>query len=102
MIGVSDRTTSDPGIEAARTAFRKRLKELRLQRGWTPTKAASVSKVGRSGWYRFERGDADPSLTNLIRLQRAFELDSIEALFGAFPTGRALERPATGDGGDEE
>ena len=78
-------------LDALRHAFRTRICELRVSRGWSPAEAAGVSKMGRSAWYRLERGETDPTLKTLVRLRLAFGLSSIEALFGPLPSERAID-----------
>jgi transcriptional regulator with XRE-family HTH domain len=44
--------------------------------------AASRAGLDDSYWARLERGRCDPTLTSLLRIQRALGLDSIETLLG--------------------
>ncbi len=90
MTTASDGFDEDEALEALMEAFRTRIRDLRLRREWSVEHASVVSHVGRSAWYRLESGTQEPSLRNLIRLQRAFRLASIEALFGPLPTERFL------------
>jgi transcriptional regulator with XRE-family HTH domain len=76
---------ADP-YEAARTAFRIRLRALREERNWSLGDAERVSGVTGSQWRKYEAGQVEPKLTQLLRIQRAFGFASVELLFGALPT----------------
>jgi transcriptional regulator with XRE-family HTH domain len=48
-----------------------------------PQKAAAErAGLDPSYWGRLERGESDPTLTSLLRIQHALEIDSIETLLG--------------------
>jgi transcriptional regulator with XRE-family HTH domain len=74
-----------PAEKSALKAFRKRLRALREQRGWSYGEAERVSGVTRSHWRKLEIGPTEPQLVSLLRLQRAFGLSSLEALFSELP-----------------
>lgn len=80
---------NDP-YDAARTAFCTRLRALRQERGWSLGEAERMSGVTGSLWRKYEQGDVEPKLTQLLRIQRAFGLASLELLFGALPTAGLL------------
>lgn len=44
--------------------------------------AAERAGLDRGYWGRLERGESDPTLTSLLRIQSSLEVDSIEALLG--------------------
>jgi hypothetical protein len=48
-------------------------------------KQVAAERAGLDGsyWGRLERGESDPTLTSLLRIQQGLELDSIEALLGS-------------------
>jgi transcriptional regulator with XRE-family HTH domain len=53
--------------------------------------AAARAGISAGQWSRLERGQCDPSLTSMLRIQAALGLDSIETLLGRTPS-RALAR----------
>ena len=72
------------------SAFGQRLRELRESRPH-PVKGSAfmpqnmaAARAGLDGsyWGRLERGECDPTLTSLLRIQQGLELDSIETLLG--------------------
>jgi transcriptional regulator with XRE-family HTH domain len=80
--------TRDDG--AVILAFGKRLRELRESRphpvkvsAFMPQNVAAA-RAGLDGsyWGRLERGECDPTLTSLLRIQQGLGLDSIETLLG--------------------
>lgn len=89
-----------PQDQAIIDAFAERLHDLRARRGRATSmstrsanaaympQAALAERAGldRSYWARLEKGDCDPSLTSLVRIQAALGLDSIETLLGATPS----------------
>lgn len=65
--------------------FGRRLKALRAGRSdvyMSQTAAAAQAGLGRDYWRRLESGLSDPSLTSLLRIQKALGVDSIETLLG--------------------
>lgn len=68
-------------------------------------KSVAAGRAGLDGsyWGRLEQGRCDPTLTSLLRIQRAFDLDSIETLLGPTASAalaRSLDDPgAPGDAG---
>jgi len=56
--------------------FRKRLRELRLQRGWTQEKAAEACEIGPKLFQLYELGiKANPGLLTLEKIARGFGID---------------------------
>ena len=83
-----------PHDEAVRRIFADRLRELRKQPDGAymqPAEAARRAGIDKSYWLRLESAQSDPSLTSMLRIQAAFDLDSIEALLGSTPS-RELAR----------
>lgn len=84
---MKQRPTED---QAVILAFGQRLRELRKSRPHPAKISAFMPQnvaAGRSGldgsyWGRLERGECDPTLTSLLRIQHGLELDSIETLLG--------------------
>lgn len=73
------------------------LKQLRGRRGWTQRDLEARSGVSRSRISQIERGiGSSPGLDILLGLQRAFRLDSLEALLG-IPPSAGLSRVDVGE-----
>lgn len=65
--------------------------------------AAERAGLDDSYWGRLEQGRCDPTLTSLLRIQRAFGLDSIETLLGPTASAgfaRSLEGTGPSPAGD--
>lgn len=78
--------------------FGSRLAALRVARDgvyMSRQEAAEEAGLHRDYWRRLERGLSDPTLTSLLRIQRALGVDSIEALLG--PTASAGMAAALGE-----
>lgn len=81
------RKSPDTGVVKA---FGKRLRDLReacpdpngTKAFMQQKTAAERAGLDGSYWGRLERGESDPTLTSLLRIQHALEIDSIEALLG--------------------
>lgn len=98
-----ERTEEPDALDESRalTAFAERVRELREQRGWSFGDAEAVSGVTRSHWHKLESGSRQPGLLSLLRIQRAFGLSSLDALFGPLPTQQFFTpRPDAGKGPD--
>lgn len=68
----------------------ERIRALRERRGLTLRDLESLSGVGRSRLSQIESAAApNPSLSTLLALQDAFQLDTIESLLGDLPSGSA-------------
>jgi len=66
--------------------FRKRLRELRTQRGWTQEKAAEVCGIGHKLFQLYELGiKANPGLLTLDKIARGFEIEVYELLVPSNP-----------------
>jgi transcriptional regulator with XRE-family HTH domain len=56
--------------------FRKRLRELRIQRGWTQEKASEVCGIGHKVFQLYELGiKPNPGLLTLEKIARGFGID---------------------------
>jgi transcriptional regulator with XRE-family HTH domain len=86
-------------VEARRTLGR-RLRRLRIQRDLSQDDVARHALVSQPTWSRVEEGVGDPRVSELLRVQHLFGLESLEALFGPSPTQRLLSEWA-GPGGEE-
>ena len=60
--------------------------------------AARRAGLDRGYWGRLERGESEPTLTSLLRIQRGLGVDSIEALLGQTASKR-LGRGLSGEKG---
>ena len=66
---------------AAATRFKKRLRELRVGRGWTQEKAAEACGVGYKLFQLYELGiKQNPGLLTLEKIARGFSLDVSQLL----------------------
>lgn len=61
-------------------AFGKRVRELRLARGWTQERLAEESNLNAVQVSHIERGANEPKLTTILRLARALRVSPIELL----------------------
>lgn len=82
--------TTDPLDDAVR-AFQERMRTLRNAKGWSLGEAGRESELTGSLWRKYELGQVEPKLTQLLRIQRALDLPSLEMLFGPLPTGAVLK-----------
>lgn len=60
----------------------KRLKELRIAKGWSQEKLGFETKLDRSYISGIERGERNPSLKSLHKLAKAFEMSVDQLLNG--------------------
>jgi transcriptional regulator with XRE-family HTH domain len=74
---------AQPSLEAVLAG---RVRNLREDRGWSQRDAATRAGLSRAWWQRLEAGQLDPQLSDLLRLQRVFELATVEALLGMLPS----------------
>jgi transcriptional regulator with XRE-family HTH domain len=70
-----------------------RIASERLRSGLTVSAAAARAGFEPSYWGKLERGTTEPGIRNLLRVQYALGLESLEPLFGA-PSGRRLSEAA--------
>ena len=71
---------------AAATRFKKRLRELRVRRGWTQEKAAEICGVGYKLFQLYELGiKQNPGLLTLEKIARGFGIGVHELLAPSFP-----------------
>jgi transcriptional regulator with XRE-family HTH domain len=80
---------------AAATRFKKRLRELRVRRGWTQEKAAETCGVGYKLFQLYELGiKQNPGLLTLEKIAHGFGLGVHELLAPNFPKIRAPKATA--------
>jgi transcriptional regulator with XRE-family HTH domain len=85
------RTLTEDVLKLAREDFGRRLRELRERRAWSQGEASRQSGISQGEWSRVERGEANPSMTTVLRMHHALEFDSVETLFGELPSRRILQ-----------
>ena len=73
-------------VPRERAVLAIRVGELRASRGWTHYGLGQRAEIHGTYLRQLEKGERDPGLDLLLRLARAFELKSLEQLFGALPT----------------
>ncbi len=61
--------------------FQKRLSELRKMNGFTQQFVASKLNIKQPSYIRYENGNAEPSLRNLVRLADLYDV-SVDYLLG--------------------
>jgi transcriptional regulator with XRE-family HTH domain len=72
--------------KSAATRFRKRLRELRLARGWTQEAAAEKCGIGYKLMQLYELGiKTNPGLLTLEKIASGFDLDISEFLAAELP-----------------
>jgi transcriptional regulator with XRE-family HTH domain len=81
---------SAAAVAKARTEFGHRLEQLRREHSWTQLEAGERAGLSQTEWSRVERALTNPSLTTLLRMQHALDLDSVEALLGDPPSRRIV------------
>ena len=66
---------------SAATRFKKRLRELRLNRGWTQERAAEACGIGYKLYQLYELGiKRNPGLSTLEKIANGFGIDVCEML----------------------
>lgn len=95
-----DGSLSDELLLQARKALGKRLGDFRRAQHLNQREMAAYARTNQSAWSRLENGKVDPRLSWLLRAQHLFGADSLETLFGAAPSRRAVGEDGD-EGGDE-
>lgn len=85
-------------IHAARTVCAERIASLRETAGLSQRSAAARAGLDASHWSKIERQIAEPTLSSLLRIQYALELESLEELFGEHPSARLVRSPSRANG----
>jgi DNA-binding XRE family transcriptional regulator len=88
----SDSEDLEPFLEARERLARKMI-ELRTDAKLSQRQAAADAGIKQATWWRLERRLHDPSLAQLLRIQRLFGLDSLDSFFGPGATARLLGVP---------
>lgn len=65
---------------ARKLRFSNRLREMRLQRGWSPEHVAASVQISGRQYFRIEVGESEPGAHNLRKLAKLFGC-SMEELF---------------------
>lgn len=72
--------------EALLQVVRRRIRTGREQLGLTQAEAAEMAGLRQSDWSRLERGPAVPRLTQLLQIQAALGVPSLEWFLGDLPS----------------
>jgi transcriptional regulator with XRE-family HTH domain len=83
-----DAPLPEPQIEQLQRRMGERLRAFREARRLTERDVATYAGVNQATWSRVELGRTSPRLRWLLQVQRLFGLESLETLFGDFPTRR--------------
>jgi transcriptional regulator with XRE-family HTH domain len=76
--------------------FRKRLRELRIQRGWTQEKAAEICEIGPKLFQLYELGiKPNPGLLTLEKIANGFVIEVHDLLGPALPGQSRIESQPT-------
>ena len=78
----------DPAIQRALNEYGARLKERREQSDMTQDDLAARSGVSQSHISKIERGQHEPALGQMLKLQAALEAETLEGFFGPTPAAR--------------
>jgi DNA-binding XRE family transcriptional regulator len=79
--------------------FRKRLRQLRIQRGWTQEKASEVCGIGHKVFQLYELGiKANPGLLTLEKIAQGFGIDVHDLLAPSFPSKPLSNSPGVKQG----
>jgi transcriptional regulator with XRE-family HTH domain len=95
MHHVADGPLSDALLREAKRALSARIEGLRTDAGLSMRAAARGANMHHSEWLRIERGEIDPRLSTLLRMQQVLNVDSLEGLLGETPSQTLIERPST-------
>jgi transcriptional regulator with XRE-family HTH domain len=82
-------------VKSSATRFQKRLRKLRLERGWTQELAAEKCGIGYKLFQLYELGiKKNPGLLTLEKIARGFGLDVSQLLAPNLPTTRPKKSTA--------
>src|SRR5271170_807720 len=90
---------SSADIQSQLQSFGARLRELRLQRGWTLEELACRSALSRPFLSRLESGDRQASIAAVLTLSRVFDV-SLASLFESQLAAEPCVIVRSGDGGE--
>jgi hypothetical protein len=96
MHHMSDDTLARDLLDRAKKAVSEGVTTRREEAAMSIRAAARGADMHHSEWLRIERGDIDPRLSTLLRMQRALKVDSLEALLGSTPSRVLAEGPGRG------
>jgi transcriptional regulator with XRE-family HTH domain len=77
---VTSTIVDDPEVRTEAELFGRRLRSIRLDRGWTQEQLAERAEITPTYTSDLERAAKVPSLTIKLRLARAFDIDVSELL----------------------
>ncbi len=87
---MDSKSPTDEQLRQARRDLAKRIRTLRDELGLTQCTAAERAGITQGAWSNLERDKHEPQFTNLLRVQHALQLESIESLMGDQPSRRVL------------
>ncbi|MDX6453475.1 MAG: Helix-turn-helix domain [Gaiellaceae bacterium] len=93
MHHVADDTLYDDLVDRVKLSVSTNISALREHAQLSVRAAARGAQIHHSEWIRIERGEIDPRLSTLLRIQRSLNLDSVEALLGDTPSRELLQAP---------
>jgi transcriptional regulator with XRE-family HTH domain len=67
------------------------MKAFREAQGLSQTAAAETARMSQPQWSRMEAGELTPRLDDILGIQHALGVDSLEDFFGLAPTRALLE-----------
>lgn len=77
---ISTVVEDQPDVSVEAEIFGKRLRQLRLEAGWTQEQFAEAAGITTTYTSDLERGTKVPSLTILLRISRAFRMPVADLL----------------------
>lgn len=82
-------------LTAALARFRAQMQAFREAQQLTMAQATLRAGLSTGEWSRIESGQVrSPGLEKVLRIQYALQMDSVESLFGQFPSRRLLDGDA--------
>lgn len=97
MHHMADDTIYDDLIDRVRTALGHNVSILRERSALSLRAAARGAKIHHTEWLRIERGEIDPRVSTLLRMQNSLNVDSLETLLGATPSRGLLGSPPSAE-----
>lgn len=86
MHHVADNSLEDDLADRVRLAVSRNVSSIRREASLSLRAAARGANIHHSEWLRIERGEIDPRVSTLLRIQRSLNVDSLETLLGATPS----------------
>lgn len=77
-------------IARAVRVYAENVRVRRLKLDLTQAAAAARAGISQSHWSKIERGEVEPSIAQMLRVQVALEGESLESFFGSQPSFRLV------------